>query len=75
MDKIGDITMETANLCTVSAGDILNVDAGFDCMAGRVTVARGETGALYVPCACGRHYLDGQADSDGVLVGLTPHRD
>jgi len=67
--------MEKANLNTISAGDSLIADAGIDCIVGRVTVARGENGALYVPCACGRHYLDGQADGDGVLVGLTPHRD
>jgi hypothetical protein len=67
--------MEKANINTISAGDSLFADAGFDCMNGRVTVACNETGALYVPCACGRHYLDGQADGDGVLVGLTPHRD
>ena len=67
--------MEKVNLNTAKPGDSLFADAGIDCIVGRVTVARAETGALYVPCACGRHYLDGQADADGVLVGLTPHRD
>ena len=62
--------MVKANLNTTQPGDILIADVGFDCMAGRVTVACNETGAPYVPCACGRHYLDGQTDGDGVLVGL-----
>jgi hypothetical protein len=63
--------MEKATLNTTQPGDSLIADAEFNCInAGRVTVARNETGALYVPCACGRHYLDGQADGYGVLVGL-----
>lgn len=59
----------------VRVGTRLRCDDGFDCMdAGSVvTVEADEAGDLFVPCRCGRHYLDGQLgspDDDHVFVGF-----
>lgn len=64
----------TLKLADVKAGDILITDAGFSCMkAGAEHVVRADEkdGKLYVSCNDGRHFLDGQVDSGGMLIGLT----
>ena len=70
-----------ANLQTVEAGDFLVADDGFTCIeAGirqRVRAAKNlgkGTGRLYVNCSCegGRHFLYGQADEHGELIGFYP---
>ena len=55
-------------------GLIVDIDRGFNCMpAGSKTVLKNE-GGFFVTCEEGRHYLDGQKDDDGYLVGISvPH--
>lgn len=55
--------------------DTVIVDDGFTCMKGGTmrTVFEGKHG-LYVTCAEGEHYLDGQEDEDGELVGIYPNK-
>lgn len=56
---------------SVKADDTLLADDGFTCLkAGPHEVHSGEKG-LFINCAEGRHYLEGQEDEDGNLVGLT----
>ena len=57
----------------VKAGMKIKTDAGFTCLASGVphTVCENDHG-LFIPCAMGQHYLDGQDDGDGYLVGLYP---
>jgi len=57
----------------VQEGDDLVADAGFNCTAegDHKTVHANGDGELYIPCADGKHFLDGQADESGKLVGLT----
>lgn len=56
-------------LSELSDGNIIEVDAGFVCMSGQKVVYRDDRG-LYVLCKDGRHYLDGQSDVTGYLVGM-----
>lgn len=65
--------MTFANIKDVTAGTKLVCDGGFTCIAAGSTleVQASDTGNLYVPCRHGRHYLDGQTDDDGVIVGLS----
>jgi hypothetical protein len=60
-----------ANLSQVEPGDWLIPDGGFTCMKEGVPllIERDDDG-LYVRCDSYRHYLSGQADEDGYLVGL-----
>ena len=83
-----DERMAFAQASRVNVGDTLVTDAGFTCMGNhdhktvhidwkRAKKARGATSLLpflYVDCAEGKHFLDGQLDFDGrdVLVGLYP---
>lgn len=57
----------------LQAGARLKADSGFTCIKGGkiVQVARADDGNLYVPCSHGRHYLDGQTNKHGVVVGMT----
>lgn len=57
----------------VKAGDVLLPDGGFTCIEGGDArkVLEDGAGELFVACAGGRHYLKGQADENGVLIGLT----
>ena len=58
-------------LSDLSEGDIVVVDGGFTCReAGEVMVYEAVDG-LYFECEHGRHYLDGQEDDDGNLVGIS----
>jgi hypothetical protein len=55
----------------VKAGDRLFTDGGFTCMpGGELKVVREDGDGLYVACRDGRHYLDGQLDEQGRLVGF-----
>lgn len=62
----------SAFLADVYAGSRLVPDAGFSCLAeGQpITVQANRAGRLYLPCACGQHFLDGQSDDGVTLVGL-----
>lgn len=60
-----------AKLSEVKAGDAVELDAGFTCMkAGKYEVHADEAGSLYVICADGHHYIDGQADDGEHLIGV-----
>ena len=61
-----------ANLKTLKPGDRRFTDGGFPCMPdGELKVVRSDdNGQLYVACQHGKHYLDGQDDGDGKLIGL-----
>lgn len=62
-----------AKLSKVKPFDLLELDDGFDCMNGTVSVlADEETGELYVPCERGKHLLEGQENEDGYLIGMYP---
>lgn len=56
----------------VRAGTVLQPDAGFTCMkAGTAKVVARDRHGLFVPCRCGKHYLDGQLSARGAwYVGL-----
>lgn len=54
----------------VSPGTVLIADGGFTCMRPGAKIVRRGPHGLYVRCGCGRHYLDGQLDDDGRLIGL-----
>jgi len=56
----------------ISVGTVLEADGGFTCLTKgqRVTVAANDTNELYVPCDEGEHYLDGQLDDAGYLIGF-----
>ena len=52
-------------------GDTVILDGGFTCHPpGPVTVKEGTEG-LYFDCASGQHFIDGQKDEDGTLIGLS----
>jgi hypothetical protein len=55
----------------VKPGDRLVADGGFTCISdGEVLVVETDDLGLFVPCRAGRHYLDGQEDVDGRLIGF-----
>lgn len=58
-------------LVDVKVGDTLIADGGFTCLcAGPHEVKESATG-LFIKCADGRHYLEGQEDEEtGELIGL-----
>ena len=57
----------------VKAGDLLQADGGFTCIAGGAVLPVKEfDGALYVDFADGCHDLAGQDDGDGILIGFYP---
>ena len=57
----------------LSAGDCVQIDAGFTRMSEGTAIVHvdAENGERYVYCGEGAHYLDGQVGSDGYLVGVT----
>lgn len=44
---------------------------GFDCAQGTVTIEEDIRGQLYFNCIAGKHYVIGQLDPDGYLIGIT----
>lgn len=55
----------------VKAGDMLQCDGGFTCMRdGAKKVVKADGDKRYVACRDGRHYLKGQENNDGALIGL-----
>lgn len=56
----------------LSAGSIVKADGGFTCIEpGEHVVHADEHGKLFILCADGRHFLDGQVGGDGTLIGIT----
>ncbi|MGJ4855539.1 hypothetical protein ACN6KF_001485 [Labrys sp. La1] len=69
----GDMT-KFAKLSEIKAGSRLVADGGFDCIEqGTILIVCDSGDGLYVPCACGEHYLEGQLDfdDDDTLIGLS----
>jgi hypothetical protein len=66
-DKLG---REYARLDGLKAGDMVHADGDFPCMRGNYTVRSDGVGSLYVECDYNTHYLDGQDDGNGSLVGF-----
>lgn len=55
----------------LASGDRVEVDGGFTCIKpGLILTVRGDEHGLYIPCASGQHYLDGQLNDAGAYVGL-----
>lgn len=55
----------------VAPGAVLVADGAFTCLKQGETVTVGaDKDGLFVPCNDGHHYLDGQQDGDGFLIGL-----
>ena len=56
----------------VKLGDRLRADSGFTCIEGGTVleVAQDDEGELYVPCSHGKHYIKGQVDVHGRVVGF-----
>lgn len=62
-----------ASLKDVKLADCLRTDAGFECIEeGARVMVRCDEGGLYFNCREGHHYLSGQLDAHGKLVGLYP---
>ena len=56
----------------LEVGDTIIADAGFTCMpAGPKTVCDNDKGELFVHCGEGRHFLDGQENENGDLIGIS----
>jgi hypothetical protein len=66
------MTLPWAKVGEVRVGSHLICDGGFTCVpqGKRVTVKEAEDG-LYFKCSEGRHYLCGQVDDEGCLIGLS----
>lgn len=60
-----------AQIADVHEGTKLIADGGFTCLkaGAAVTVERGADG-LFVPCADGKHFIDGQLDDGDEYIGL-----
>lgn len=66
-----DINNRTyARLDEVKGGDTIELDGDFDCAAAGPAIVCEDDHGLYFECTCGEHYLDGQDDGDGYLVGV-----
>lgn len=59
-----------ARLADLKSGDVVEVDAGFDCMDMGTHPIVDDGAGLAIPCACGHHDLDGQLNDNGYLVGV-----
>lgn len=65
-----------AEVAKVGVGSKLKTDAGFTCLPDGVEVVVGNKiikgrNNLYVPCDCGKHFLDGQISFPS--QGAIPH--
>lgn len=60
------------NISDITEGDLLVTDGGFTCISKNQTrpVKKDEEG-LFINCLNGKHYLNGQTDDQGNLVGLS----
>ena len=58
-------------LSDVKVGDVVYTDGGFTCMSPGPKKVKGDVTGLYLCCAQGRHYLDGQKGTTGSLIGIS----
>ena len=65
--------MKQAMVADVKAGTRLIADGGFTCLLlGEVCeVMEDDLRGLYVPCAIGKHFLDGQLDDGDRYIGFS----
>ena len=65
-----------ATTASTRAGDFVVTDAGFDCLAANTRhKVEADADGLFVRCADGQHYLEGQlSDDETAYVGLYPSR-
>ena len=63
-----------ARLDALEVGDSVETDDCFTCRpVGKVSKVRMIEGRFFIPCSDGKHFLDGQAQEDGVtLIGVYP---
>jgi hypothetical protein len=59
-------------LTDIEAGQTVLTDAGFTCMDQGEHVVKADKQGFYLDCQDGKHYLDGQLDEQGHLVGISP---
>jgi hypothetical protein len=60
-----------ARIDNITIGTALKSDGGFNCLdCGEVVTVAEDKDGMFVPCRCGRHYLEGQVTDEGVLVGF-----
>lgn len=72
MDGSSQRPDRSARLSELRPGDVVMLDAGFPCRAaGPARVFLDPDIGLYVSCRTGRHFLDGQEDEAGRLVGVS----
>lgn len=56
---------QTVKITDVFPGDVLLADDGFTCLnADEECFVYGNGGRMYVLCACGEHFLEGQLEDD-----------
>lgn len=58
-------------LSDIKAGHKISTDDRFTCLKPGLHVVEESKQGLYICCDHGEHYLDGQEDEDGELVGIT----
>ncbi len=58
-------------LSDLKVGQTVKLDNGFTCISSRlVTVFKDNEDCFFFICTEGKHYLDGQEDETGELVGI-----
>ena len=61
-------------LIDLKVGYKVVTDKGFTCMPAGIHTVCEDSGGLFIPCAEGHHYLVGQMNAHGELVGISPVR-
>jgi hypothetical protein len=66
---------EWARLSQLMPGDEVQCDGGFTCLPNKaVATVKEDSDGKYISCDHGKHYLDGQLETDGdSLIGLYPN--
>lgn len=59
----------------LKAGDSVFADGGFTCLRGGFHFVEADGDGLFIQCDDGKHYLVGQENENGELVGLYPGLD
>jgi hypothetical protein len=59
-----------AKLSELKAGDTIELDGGFSCHPAGKVLVESCYGYLYFRCSRNKHFLSGQLDESGNLVGI-----
>ena len=59
-------------LSDLKAGSFIQLDDGFPCRGPGPALIYHSDDGLYFECTRGRHYLSGQEDEEGNLIGISP---